>query len=80
MSVLIALVLLTVQLTAQRYSFNIIFIFIRGRVNAALIGFFLLTITFNLWLGLVLREDYIPVHGVLLAMAMTTVGFALLPP
>ena len=80
MSVLIALVLLSVQLTAQRYSFNIIDIFIRSRINGVLIGYFILTITFNLWLGLLLDEDYIPTELVLLAMAMTTVGFALLPP
>ncbi|MFN8524311.1 MAG: DUF2254 family protein [Chloroflexota bacterium] len=80
MSVLIALVLLTVQLTAQRYSFNIIGIFIHNPVNAALIAVFIVTITFNLWLGLVLQEDYLPTHGILMAVAMTTVCFALLPP
>src|SRR3712207_8721730 len=52
-----ALVLLSVQLTAQRYSFNIIGMFITNWVNAALIGVFILTITFNLWLGLVLRSE-----------------------
>ena len=80
MSVLIALVLLSVQLTAQRYSFNVIDIFIRNWVNAALIGFFILTINFNLWLGSVLKSDYIPVQGTWLALAMTTICFALLPP
>src|SRR6266540_3155786 len=80
MSVLIALVLLTVQLTAQRYSFNVIDIFIHNRVNAALIGYFILTITFNLWLALVLKDKYTPTAGTILAMLMMTVGFALLPP
>ena len=80
MSVLIALVLLSVQLTAQRYSFNVIGIFIHNWINAALIGFFILTITFNLWLGLVLKEEYLPGEGIMLAMVMMTVCFALLPP
>ena len=79
MSVLIALVLLSVQLTAQRYSFNIIDIFIHNWVNAALIGFFILTITFNLWLGLTLSEDFIPDGGIILALVMMTVCFGLLP-
>lgn len=81
MSVLIALVLLSVHLTAQRYSFNIIDIFIRSWVNAALIGLFILTINFNLWLASTLNDDATtPGEGTILAMAMTTVCFALLPP
>ena len=80
MSAPIALVLLSVQLTSQRYSFNVIDIFIRSRANGALIGVFILTITFNHWLGLVLKEDYIPTVGVVLAMVMTTARSACLPP
>ena len=80
MSVLVALVLLSVQLTAQRYSFNVIGVFIQNPVNAILIGFFSLTITYNLLLGSVLKEDYIPAAGTYLALGMTTLCFALLPP
>src|SRR5690242_8100235 len=80
MSVLIALVLLTVQLTAQRYSFSVIGLFVQDRVNALLIGLFIITIVFNLWLGLILKEDYIPASATLLAMGLMTVCFAMLPP
>lgn len=80
MSVLIALVLLTVQLTAQRYSFSVIGIFVQDRVNALLISLFITTIVYNLWLGLILTEAYIPWFAVLLAMGMMTVCFAMLPP
>jgi hypothetical protein len=80
MSVLIALVLLTVQLTAQRYSFSVIGIFVQDRVNALLIGLFIVTIVFNLWLGLILKDDYIPASATLLAMGLMTVCFAMLPP
>jgi hypothetical protein len=80
MSVLIALVLLTVQLTAQRYSFSVIGIFVQDRVNAMLIGLFTVTIVFNLWLGLVLKEEYVPPLATILAMALMTVCFAMLPP
>ncbi|MCC6175118.1 MAG: DUF2254 domain-containing protein [Chloroflexi bacterium] len=79
MSVLIALVLLSVQLTAQRYSFNVIGMFIQDRVNAILLALFIITILFNLWIGLTLRTDYIPGVPVLFAMIATTVCFALLP-
>src|SRR4051812_8394644 len=80
MSVLIALVLLTVQLTAQRYSFSVLGIFVQDRVNALLISLFIITIVFNLWLGLVLKEEYIPGPPVLLAMMMMSLCFAMLPP
>src|SRR6187549_2425649 len=70
MSVLIALVLLTVQLTAQRYSFSVLSIFVQDRVNAALIGLFIVTIVYNLWLGLILRDEYIPGLEVILAMLL----------
>jgi len=80
MSVLIALVLLTVQLTAQRYSFSVLGIFVQDRVNAALIGLFIITIVFNLWLALVLKETYIPGAATLLAMLLMTLCFAMLPP
>lgn len=80
MAVLIALVLLTVQLAAQRYSFSVIDIFVHDRVNAILVGLFIITIVFNLWLGLVLKETYIPPFATLVAMGLTTLCFGLLPP
>jgi hypothetical protein len=78
--VLIALVLLTVQFTAQRYSYDVIRIFIQSWINAALIGFSIVTISFNLWLGTLAHGDEIPVAGTILAVAMTTACFAFLPP
>ncbi|MGE3268350.1 MAG: DUF2254 family protein [Chloroflexota bacterium] len=80
MAVLIALVLLTVQLTAQRYSFSVLGIFVQDRVNVLLVSLFIVTIVFNLWLGLILKETYIPGFAVLVAMAMMTLCFAMLPP
>jgi len=80
MAVLIALVLLTVQLTAQRYSFSVLTIFVHDRVNKLTIGLFLVTIVYNLWLGLVLTEEYLPIIGILVAMALMTLCFAVLPP
>jgi hypothetical protein len=80
MAVLIALVLLTVQLTAQRYSFSVLGIFVQDRVNAFLISLFIVTIVFNLWLGLILKESYIPGFATLLAMILMTLCFAMLPP
>jgi hypothetical protein len=80
LGVLIALVLLSVQLTAQRYSFNVIGLFIQNWANLAVVGLFFLTIGFNLWLGSLLRSDSVPASATILAVVMTTVCLALLPP
>lgn len=80
MAVLIALVLLTVQLTAQRYSFSVITIFVHDRLNSLLISLFILTIVYNLWLGMLLTDEYIPPVATLLAMGLMTVCFSMLPP
>jgi hypothetical protein len=80
MAVLIALVLLTVQLTAQRYSFSVLGIFVQDRVNAILVSLFIITIVFNLWLGLILKDDYIPGFATVVAMLLMTLCFAMLPP
>lgn len=80
MGILIALVLLTVQLTAQRYSFDIVDIFVRSWVNALLMGLYILTITFNLWLGAVVDAGQILANGAIPALVLTTLCFAVLPP
>jgi hypothetical protein len=80
MAVLIALVLLTVQLTAQRYSFSVLGIFVQDRVNAVLISLFIITIVFNLWLGLILKDQYVPGFATIVAMMLMTLCFAMLPP
>ena len=80
MAVLIALVLLTVQLTAQRYSFSVLGIFVQDRVNAVLISLFIVTIVFNLWLGADPQGVVHPGFATLLAMILMTLCFAMLPP
>jgi hypothetical protein len=80
LGILMALVLLMVQLTAQRYSFSIIGMFVNNPVNIALVVLFIITISFNLWLGSTIDEDHIPQVGVYLALSMGTLCFGLLIP
>jgi hypothetical protein len=79
-AIIIALVLLTVQLTAQRYSFYVIGVFINNPINVGLIILFLVTITFNLWTALLLADERIPPYTVLMCMVLMTLCFALIPP
>lgn len=80
LGILMAIVLLVVQLTAQRYSFNVIGMFVGDPKNVALVVLFIVTIGFNLWLAATLDDGYIPQVGTFLALGLTTVCFGLLIP
>lgn len=80
LGILMAIVLLMVQLTAQRYSFNIIGMFVRNPRNVSLVVLFIITISFNLWLATTVDDGYIPQFGTYLALGMGTVCFGLLIP
>lgn len=80
LSILMAIVLLMVQLTAQRYSFNIIGMFVKNPRNVSLVVLFIITISFNLWLAASVDDGYIPLFGTYLALGMGTACFGLLLP
>jgi hypothetical protein len=80
LGILMAIVLLMVQLTAQRYSFNIIGMFVANPRNVAIVVLFIITISFNLWLAASVDEDHIPQAGVYLALGLGTLCLGLLIP
>ncbi len=80
LGILIALVLLTVQLTAQRYSFHVINLFIRRPINPILVGLFVVTITLSLWITAITSPEYVPDEAAAVALALGVVCFALLLP
>jgi hypothetical protein len=80
LGILMALVLLTVQLTAQRFSFKIVDIVLPSPVNLGIIMLFVISIGYSLWISVVISDDYIPELGIYLALGLATVCFALLVP
>jgi hypothetical protein len=80
LGILMAIVLLMVQLTAQRYSFNIVGMFVNNPRNVSLVALFIVTISFNLWLAAAIDQDYVPQFGTYLALGMGTLCFGLLLP
>jgi hypothetical protein len=80
LGILMALVLLTVQLAAQRFSFNIVDIVLPSPINLGIIMLFVVSIAYSLWISLVISEDYIPELGTYLSLGLATVCFALLIP
>lgn len=80
LGILMALVLLTVQLSAQRFSFNIVDIFLPSPVNLGIILLFTISITYSLWISLVIRDDYIPEFATYISLTLATLCFSLLIP
>ncbi|MFN0070829.1 MAG: DUF2254 family protein [Chloroflexota bacterium] len=80
LGILMALVLLTVQLTAQRFSFNIIDIVLPSPVNLGIILLFTISIAYSLWISVAISDSYIPELGTYLALSLATLCFALLIP
>jgi hypothetical protein len=80
LGILMALVLLTVQLAAQRFSFNIVDIVLPSPLNLGIIMLFVVSIAYSLWISVAISEEYIPQLGTYLSLGMATVCFALLIP
>lgn len=80
LGILMALVLLTVQLSAQRFSLNIVDLFIHSPVNLGIILLFTVSIIYSLWISIVIRDEFIPEAGIYLALGLATVCFSLLVP
>jgi len=85
LAILITVVAIVVELAATRYTHSIAQLFVRDRVNQAVMAFFVLTTVLCIWLAVALSGDVGPVPllprgGFLLAMAMITACLLMLLP
>jgi hypothetical protein len=79
-AIVIVVVVLGVQLTADRYSPRVIDIFIRDRMNTAVLALFLGSIIFTIWASAAIKSDYVPYGLVYTAIGLAIVDFAILLP
>jgi len=79
-AIVIVVVVLGVQLTADRYSPRIIDIFIRDRLSAIVLALFLGSIIFTIWVSTAIKPDYVPYFLVYTAIGLATFDFILLLP
>jgi hypothetical protein len=79
-AIVIVVVVLGVQLTADRYSPRIIDIFIRDRLNGVVLALFLGSIIFTIWVSVAIKPDYVPYFLVYTAIGLAIVDFILLLP
>lgn len=79
-AIVIVVVVLGVQLTADRYSPRIIDIFVRDPLNAAVLALFLGSIVFTILVSAEIKTDYVPLVGVATAVTLAIIDFAVLLP
>ena len=85
LAILITVVAIVVELAANRYTHRITQLFVRDRVNVAVMAFFVLTTVLCVWLAVVLSGEaeaapILPRGGFLLAMGMMTACLLTLLP
>lgn len=80
LGIMVAVVLLIVQLTANRYTPKVVDLFITHRSNLFLISLFIISIVYSIWVSHTINEDYIPRYSGLVAMSMMTVCYSLIIP
>lgn len=85
LAILITVVAIVVQLAATRYTHRVTALFVRDRVNLAIMTLFVLTTALCIWLALVLtgkvgEAPLFPRAGLLLAMALVTACVIALGP
>ena len=79
-AIVIVVVVLGVQLTADRYSPRIIDIFVRDPVNGGVLALFLGSIVFTIGVSAEIKSDYVPEIGVLVAIGLAILNFSILLP
>jgi Predicted membrane protein (DUF2254) len=79
-AIVIVVVVLGVQLTADRYSPRIIDIFIRDRLNGLVLSLFLGSIIFTIWVSASIKADYVPYFLVYTAIGLAIADFTCLLP
>src|SRR5439155_6524938 len=79
-AIVIVVVVLGVQLTADRYSPRIIDIFVRDPMNGVVLALFLGSIVFTIYVSAEIKADYVPLASVGTAVVLAVIDFAILMP
>src|SRR5262245_13025733 len=77
--IVITVVSIIVQLSAERYT-GVARMFLRDRVNLAIMGYYVITCVCGVWLSTSLHHDYVPRAALIAMMAATTGGLVLMAP
>jgi hypothetical protein len=79
LGIVITVVSIIVQLSADRYT-GVAQMFMRDRVNIAVMAFFVVACVCGVWLSMSIHEDFVPRAALLAMMGATTLGLVLTLP
>ncbi len=77
--IVITVVSIIVQLSADRYT-GVARMFLRDRINLAVMGYYLIACVCGVWLSVSLHHDYVPRLALLAMIGATTFGLVLMAP
>ncbi len=77
--IVITVVSIIVQLSADRYT-GVARMFLRDRINLAVMGYYLIACVCGVWLSVSLHRDYVPRMALLAMIGATTFGLVLMAP
>lgn len=80
LGIMIALVLVIVQLTANRYTPKVVDIFITHWANIFIISIFIISIIYTLWIAHSITASFVPRYSSLIAMSLVTICYSLILP
>lgn len=88
LGIVITVASIIVQLAATRYTPRITDMFFRDRTNLAVMGFFVVSAVFSLWVNFSIRSGaegstphpFVPHYGVLITMALLSVSLLMMAP
>lgn len=75
-----AIVLVIVQLSANRYTPKIIESFTHNLTNLCVFSLFIISIIYSLWVAQTVQNDFLPRYGACLALVLMTACYALIIP
>lgn len=79
-AITITLVLIVVQLTANRYTHRLTELFIEAKVNLALLSLFLFSIIYALYVAHTIKDDFAPSTGILVCLGLMTACLVVVVP
>ena len=77
--IVVTVVSIIVQLSADRYT-GVARMFLRDRINLAVMGYYLVTCVCGVWTAFALQADFVPRAAIVAMMTATTVGLVLMAP
>lgn len=79
LGIVITVVSIIVQLSAERYT-GVAQLFLRDRVNAAVLAYFIVACVCGVWLSLAVHRDFVPRAAIVAMLLFTTTGLVVMLP